>query len=130
MDHCFSTENIALMRAIQSCSPDSPIFLDYDPIVLLIQAYCLDVDTIEMEEVIKDKDMTSLISDVIREVYQLNAALPSLLKVSQITQTIAVSIAESEWSFSALKRIKTYLRSTMSNDRLSKLTILPIQRLI
>ena len=130
MDHRFSTENIALMRAIQSCSPDSPIFLDYDAIVLLIQAYCLDVDTIEMEEVIKDKDMTSLISDVIREVYQLNAALPSLLKLSQITQTIAVSIAESEWSFSALKRIKTYLRSTMSNNRLSNLTILPIQRLI
>ena len=98
----------------------------------LIQAYCLDVDTIEMETVLakralKDKDITS-ISDVIHEVYQLKAAFASLLKLLQITQTIAVSTAECERSFSALKRIKTYLRSTMSNDRLSNLVpFLPYQ---
>ena len=132
MERRFSTENIALMRAIQSCSPDSPTFLDYDAMLPLIQAYCLDVDTIEMETVLakralKDKDMTSL-SDVIHEVYQLKAAFPSLLKLLQITQTIAVSTAECERSFSALKRIKTYLRSTMSNDRLSNLAILSIEK--
>ena len=36
MERHFSTENIALTRAIQSCSPDSPTFLDYDVILLLI----------------------------------------------------------------------------------------------
>ena len=90
------------------------------------------LDTIAMETVLakralKDKDMTSL-NYVIHEVYQLKAAFPSLLKLLQITQTIPVSTAECQRSFSALKRIKTYLRSTMSNDRLSNLAILSIEK--
>ena len=42
--------------------------------------------------------------------------------------TIAVTSAESEQSFSALKRIKTRLRSTMGQERLSALAILSIER--
>ena len=41
---------------------------------------------------------------------------------------IVVSTAECERSFSALKRIKTYLRSTMSNERLCDLAILSIEK--
>ena len=42
--------------------------------------------------------------------------------------TIAVSTAHCERSFSALKRIKSYLRSTMVEDRLADLAILSIER--
>ena len=85
------------------------------------------METVLAKRALKDKDMTSL-NYVIHEVYQLKAAFPSLLKLLQITQTIAVSTAECQRSFSALKRIKTYLRSTMSNDRLSNLAILSIEK--
>ena len=41
---------------------------------------------------------------------------------------IGVSIASCESSFSKLKMTKSYLRSTMSDDRLSALSILSIKR--
>jgi hypothetical protein len=42
--------------------------------------------------------------------------------------TMPVSTAPSERSFSAMRRIKTYLRSTMKNERLSSIGILHIHR--
>ena len=37
--------------------------------------------------------------------------------------TIPASVAEAEWSFSALKLLKTYLRSTMTEERVSALAL-------
>uniref|UniRef100_A0A1X7VQN4 HAT C-terminal dimerisation domain-containing protein n=1 Tax=Amphimedon queenslandica TaxID=400682 RepID=A0A1X7VQN4_AMPQE len=42
--------------------------------------------------------------------------------------TIAVTSATAERSFSCLKRIENYLRSTMSQERLNNLTLLHIER--
>ena len=42
--------------------------------------------------------------------------------------TMPVSAAASERSFSAMRRIKTYLLSTMKNERLSSIGILHIHR--
>ena len=61
----------------------------------------------------------------------LHSGLPAyntLFQLTQIALTIAVTSAESERSFSALKRIKTRLRSRMVEDRLSALTLLSIER--
>ena len=41
--------------------------------------------------------------------------------------TIPVTVAIAEWSFSKLKIIKTYLRSTMGQERLSGLAMLSIE---
>ncbi|CAA0359097.1 unnamed protein product [Arabidopsis thaliana] len=46
----------------------------------------------------------------------------------RILLTIPVSVASAERSFSKLKLIKNYLRSTMSQDRLNRLAILSIER--
>jgi hypothetical protein len=42
--------------------------------------------------------------------------------------TISVTVASAERSFSKLKLIKSYLRSTMSQERLNGLTILSIEK--
>ena len=42
--------------------------------------------------------------------------------------TIAISTASCERSFSSLKRIKSYLRSTMSEQRLTDLAVISIKR--
>ncbi len=42
--------------------------------------------------------------------------------------TIAVSTAQCERSFSALKRIKSYLQSTMGEQRLTDLAVLAVER--
>ena len=68
------------------------------------------------------------INDVLTVVIPFKAAFPNLVKLLQLSLTIVVSTAECERPFSALKRIKSYLRSTMSTQRVSNLTVLSIER--
>ena len=66
------------------------------------------------------------ICDVLMELTPLK--FPTLVKLLQISMMICVSTAKCERSFSALKRIKTYLRSFTSEQRLTDTAILSIER--
>ena len=46
----------------------------------------------------------------------------------KVAMTIPVTSATAERSFSVLKRIKTYLRATMGQERLTHLAVLSIER--
>ena len=59
---------------------------------------------------------------------QLSTCLPELTKLLELILTIPVTTASSERSMSTLKRIKTYLRSTMTNARLSNLAVISIEK--
>lgn len=59
---------------------------------------------------------------------QLCLTFPNVDKLYQIFLTIPTTTAANERSFSKLKIIKTYRRSTMSESRLSGLSILSIER--
>ncbi|CAN8008808.1 unnamed protein product [Ixodes pacificus] len=54
--------------------------------------------------------------------------LPNLPVIFRLFLTICVSVASCERNFSKLKLIKTSLRSTMSDERLSNLSILSIEK--
>lgn len=60
--------------------------------------------------------------------HDLQNAYPNLAILYRIFGTIAVSSASAERSFSKLKIIKNYLRSTMGEERLAGLTLLSIER--
>ncbi|XP_063416002.1 zinc finger MYM-type protein 1-like [Mytilus trossulus] len=53
---------------------------------------------------------------------------PSVYRIIWILLTMPVSSATSERSFSAMRRVKSYLRSTMGDERLSNLSLLHIHR--
>ena len=55
-------------------------------------------------------------------------SLPTLSLGLQLFLTVCVSVASCERSFSKLKLIKSYLRSTMGQSRLSDLAMLSIER--
>jgi len=75
---------------------------------------------------LKDKKLED-ISDVIIGLVPLKEAFPSMLELLQISLTISVCTAKCERSFSTLKRIKFYLRSTMSEKRLNNMAVLSIE---
>lgn len=57
-----------------------------------------------------------------------NNIFPNFYKLLQAALTIPISSASCERSFSAMRRIKTWLRSTMTNDRFTNLSILNIEK--
>lgn len=67
-------------------------------------------------------DMLSFIAE-----WDFIESLPTLSQSLTLFMTICVSVASCERSFSKLKIIKNYLRSTMGQSRLSELAILSIE---
>ena len=53
---------------------------------------------------------------------------PSIDTILCIMLKMPVTSATAERSFSVLRRLKTYVRSTMNNDRLSSLALMHIHR--
>ena len=62
--------------------------------------------------------------------YHLADAYPKLCQVYAIAVAIPISSASAERSFSALKRVKTRIRSTMVQDRLDPSFVIMIARKI
>ena len=117
------------MRAIQACAPRSEHFLEAYHIAPLADSYGLNKTSLPMECSLAKCTLTgkALNEDigVLRELSPLRTAFPVLVKSIQIALTIAVSTAHCERSFSALK---SYLRSTMTQQRLIDLAILSIEK--
>ena len=55
-------------------------------------------------------------------------AYSEVIKLVRIAMTIPVTTAGNERFFSVLKRVKTYLRSTTSDERLSHLMLMSVER--
>lgn len=53
---------------------------------------------------------------------------PNIHTLLRICATLPITTASGERSFSTLKRLKTYLRSTMSKDRLSSLALINVHK--
>lgn len=58
----------------------------------------------------------------------LTETFPEAIKLLKVILTTPMTTAESERCFSTLKRIKTFLRNTMGNDRLSALAMMSINK--
>ena len=56
------------------------------------------------------------------------ALIPNIFSAVVIMATMPVSSCEAERSFSALRRIKNYMRTRTGQDRLSSLTLLHLER--
>ena len=128
----FDQKNLDLMRAIQACHPQSENFLNLSTLQPLIDTYDLQVDALTVEttlakQTLQGKDL-NCINDVFLALTSLDCAFPVLIKLLRIALTIAVNTAQCERAFSTLKRVKSYLRPTMNEQRLSDLAILSIER--
>ena len=132
----FNSTNIGIMKSVQACNPSSSTFLDPSQLASLASFYNLDTDLLATECLLAKRSLLGpqqnesieSVIDVYRLIIPLEATFPTLKKLLQISLTLAVSTAQCERSFSALKRIKTYLRTTMTEQRLIDISILSIER--
>lgn len=132
MQSRFSNLSLSLMKSVQACSPKSRNFLDISSLQPLITHYNLEnatlpVELLQAKRVLLNKDINT-IAGAIQELLPLRVAFPELIKVLQMSLTLAVSTAQCERCFSSLKRIKTSIRSTMCEERLNNLAILSIEQ--
>jgi len=58
----------------------------------------------------------------------LQASAPDVWQLLEISLSWPITTASAERSFSTLRRLKTFLRSTMTEDRLSGLALMAIEQ--
>ena len=107
-------------------------FLVPNLLLPLVEIFGLDKEMVELEaklakRTLENKDIRNM-HGVYLNLLSLRDAFPELLRLLRISMTIAISTASCERSFSSLKRIKSYLRSTMGEQRLTDLAIISIER--
>ena len=75
-------------------------------------------------------DTVSSFLDVLRFIYDhgFNTAVPNIAIALRIALIIPITVASGERSFSKLKLIKNYLRTTMTQERLNSLAMISIER--
>ncbi|XP_060845787.1 zinc finger MYM-type protein 1-like [Rhopalosiphum padi] len=98
-----------LIEAVEACNPSSKMFLDFDTLIKL-PGISTDNQFIE-----KLRAQCDLGKKNLEEVYRRILVIP-------------ISSATAERSFSTMRRIKTYNRSTMTGKRLHNLALLSIER--
>ena len=128
----FDDKNTALMQAIQACNPVSKDFLSPSALKPLVSLYNICEKVVTMKATLAkgslEKKKLDSTNDVFLSLLPLTEAYPNLVRLIRIALTIAVSTAQCERSFSTLRLIKNYLRSTMCEERLSDLAILSIEK--
>lgn len=94
---------------------------------------CLKNDKVIFENYKKQSDSESygnnaamLVQKMFKE--GLHQVLPFLYEATSLLATIPATSCSAERSFSGLRHPKTYLRSTMGQERLSNLALLSIER--
>ena len=78
-----------------------------------------------LREIIQVENDTPI--DIVNYIIRLDS-FPNAFIVYRIMLTIPITVASAERSFSKLKLIKSYLRSTMSQQRLNRLALLSIEK--
>ena len=107
-------------------------FFDMEVIRPLAEHYGIDTHSLAPQldvakNLLKSRGACNL-EQALEIMISVEAAFLLIMRLLILAMTFPVTSASAERSFSALKRIKTYLRSTMHQDRLCHLAILSIER--
>ncbi|XP_049892032.1 zinc finger MYM-type protein 1-like [Epinephelus moara] len=128
----FSDVGAGLTKGIQACNPASDNFFYEDSLDLIATHYKMSVKKEEIlvaKQFITRQKREGAVSDM-GSIYKLlhPDMFPTLSPVLQAALTIPVSSCTCERSFSVLRRLHTWLRRTMGQDRLHHLAMLAIEK--
>ena len=135
MNNRFSKTNVEILRAISSLlSTDSSIFLEIEELKSLCMMLQCDIRLLNNEievltPMLKQLKPTTVV-DLYLEVFPLKQSFPSFTSPLIGAMTFPVSSTTAERTFSKMKLIKTVARNSMSDNRLSDLSLLAIERVL
>ena len=114
-------------------SDNSGTFLKLSSLQPFLTHYDIDEEGISSElitapTVLREISPLTSMNQVYSHLNEVKEYFPQLLEALQIAMTIGVTTATAERTFSSLRRLKTYLRSTMSQERLNHLSLLHIEQ--
>uniref|UniRef100_A0A8C5MVP0 Zinc finger MYM-type protein 1 n=1 Tax=Leptobrachium leishanense TaxID=445787 RepID=A0A8C5MVP0_9ANUR len=133
----FSRDSLVVMEGIQALNPKADCFLNFQKLTSMAKFYGCNLEYLETElkqalVTLKRKEESEGIN--VNTVLEFTNflqpyAVPffELYRLCKIACVLPVSSASCERSFSALKLIKSYLRTTMTEERLSDLATLAIE---
>ena len=127
----FSNSNLDVMKSLAACSPTSSHFLDSLLLSSLASLYDVNHEQLQNECLLARRTLLfqeGTVLEAYHQLLKLQSAFPTLKTLFQLALTIAVSTAQCERSFSALTRIKTHLRTSMTDQRLADISLLSIKR--
>ena len=133
------SDNEPLLIACETVDPSSEIFMNYEcmkPITDCYVDFGIDSDklraqTAVIKEMFKENKNANVL-EVLKALVSMKcgekSVFPDLLAFVNLIMTLPVSSAQAERTFSTMKRVKNYLRSTMGDERLSDLCLISVER--
>jgi hypothetical protein len=136
LERRFDATNCNAMIGIQALNPSSKNFADFGCIREFAEVFKADVTDLMHElhqaqrlvqRMSDDSKPTTLVS-FMSYLGRYKEAFPELYRLGTIAIALPVSTASCERSFSALRHIKTWVRNSISNNKLLSVSILAIER--
>uniref|UniRef100_A0AAZ1XXH4 HAT C-terminal dimerisation domain-containing protein n=1 Tax=Oreochromis aureus TaxID=47969 RepID=A0AAZ1XXH4_OREAU len=133
LDQTFCSVDAGLLKGIQACSPKSETFVSEPHLNELAKHYRVDLKT---EEVLVARNFLAWKREAgcppkdMSESRRLSTdnMFPSLTPAIQVVLTMPVDSCSCERSFSALRRLHSWLRQTMGQKRLHSLAVMSIEK--
>ncbi|XP_019905690.2 zinc finger MYM-type protein 1 isoform X1 [Esox lucius] len=133
----FSKLNCQIMKGIQALNPKSTTFCQEEVLFPFASIYECNIEDLkhemhQMNRILERKmeaglQKPSCIVDLTLFIEPYKEVFHELFRLCKIAVAIPVSTAACERSFSTLKLVKTYLRSTMDDDMLNNLGVLSVE---
>ncbi len=132
LNHRFSSETIEILVSVSSLCPNNENFLNFEKLKPFALHLDIDVALLQNElnvlrPMMKKKELSNII-ELYWELMAYRDAFPNVALLVQSALTIPITSVTCERSFSKMKTIKTTLRNTMSDSRLSDLCVLSVER--
>ena len=134
IEHRFSDMHCKIMMGIDALNPSSEKFADFECLKSFADHYRSDKTDLEHElhavkRLVEKKDekpatLVSFVSCLSR----YKDAFPEVYRLGNIAISLPVSTAACERSFSELRHIKTWVRNSISHEKLRNVSMLAIEK--
>lgn len=134
IDRRFSEASCAVFCGISALCPGGQTFLSEEPLNAFAKAYSVKQSDLKHEIPLvkklltKEPEQPATVMQFLSFLCPYKAAFDCLYRLLLIAVTLPVTSASCERSFSKMKLVKTYLRNSMTTERLNNIALLSIER--